>query len=93
MCAISQKFACRIYAERQLMLNWREGEHAPIGANERIGRDAFLLRERLHVDPLCKMPEHMRIKAHCCFLVLRVRWVRVGLCGKRLLESLSLIHI
>lgn len=69
------------------MLNWREGKHVLIGADERIGRDAFVLRERPNADPFCEMPEHMRIKSYCYFLMLEVRWVHVGLCDKCLLES------
>lgn len=69
------------------MLNWREGEHALIGTDERIGRDVFVLRERSNTDPFCEMPEHMRIKMYCCFLMLGVRWVHVGLGDEGLLES------
>lgn len=69
------------------MLNWREGEHAPIGADERIGRDVFVLREFPNIDPFCEMPEYMRIKARCRFLVFGIQRVYVGLGDESLLKS------
>lgn len=69
------------------MLNWREGKHASIGADECIGRDVFILRKFPNIGPLCKMPEHMRIKARCRFLVFGIQRVYVGLGDESLLKS------